>query len=264
MRLLGAKTEIQVEQLRYATIFWNLSPKRGFRFNPILFARRRFVKKMLFILFALLCVSASVNAQTKLSPYYPGAQSLVKGFVCPVGANSQACATLKQMAAAGNDEVLVQFATLLFAKDQIGSSVCVVFDSDADGFWIDTLIVLPNSLKFDLYMEHFMDGKLVGQAFGTVPATDPASITSTEEGGQKISLTAGSGPGGDTSWTSVETYPKPDGKTMSLTVVVKKTAGLSTESTIPATITYQIGDTKMAENLVAVRFMTDNMVKAAH
>ncbi len=125
-------------------------------------------------------------------------------------------------------------------------------------------LVLPNSLKFDLYMEHFMDGKLVGQAFGTVPATDPASIASTEENGQTISLTAGSGPGGDTSWTSVETYPKADGKTMSLTVVIKKTAGVSTESTIPATVTYQIGDTKMAENLVAVRFMTDNMVKAAH
>lgn len=219
------------------------------------------MKKLLLIVFASLCVSVPLNAQTKLSPYYPGAQSLVKGFTCPAGANPQACATLKQMAAAGNDDVLVEFAMLLFAKGQIGSSVCVAFDNDADGFWIDTLIVLPNSGKFDLSMHHFVEGKLVGEADGTVAIQDPVSITSAQKNGQTISLTAGSGPNGDTSWTSVETYPRSDGKTMSLTVVIKKTAGLSTESTAPASITYQIGDTKMAKNLVAVRFMTQNLVQ---
>jgi hypothetical protein len=219
------------------------------------------MKKLLFSVLALLCVLAPISAQTELSPYYPDAQKILAGFACPTGASPQACATLKQMAAAGNDDVLVEFAMLLYAKGQIGSSVCVAFDNDADGFWIDTLIVLPNSGKFDLSMHHFMDGKLVGEATGTVPIKDPASIASTKENGQTVSLTAGSGPDGNTSWTSVETYPRSDGKAMSLTVVIKKTAELSSESTVPANLTYQIGDTKMAKDLVAVRFLTQNLVQ---
>jgi hypothetical protein len=219
------------------------------------------MKNLFYIVLVILCASAPLTAQTKLSPYYPEAQSLVKGFTCPPGAFPQACATLKQMAAAGNDDVLVQFATLVFAKGEIGSGVCVAFDNDADAFWIDTLIVLPNSGKFMLSMRHFMGGKLVGESDGTVPAADPASLAVTKENGQTVSLTSGSGPGGDTSWTTVETYPRSDGKTMSLTVVIKKTAETSIESTAPASITYQIGETKMAKNAIAVRFLTKNLVR---
>lgn len=220
------------------------------------------MKKLVLVELVLLCLSTSLKAQTKLSPYYPSAQSLVAGFTCPAAAYLQACVTLKRMAAAGSDDVLAKFSTLFVAKGEIASAVSVVFDNDADAFWIYTFTAIglggAGVGEDDISIAHFMEGRLVNAAYGVVPHKYPDNVTSTDNRGDAISLTF-PGPGSDVTLTSVETYPRSDGKVMSMTVVVKKTRGLDTESTAPADLTYQIGDNKITKSLAALRFVTSNM-----